>query len=284
MQNRVRRYWQPAFEGRTLASITRQDLKDFGLTLAEGGLAAGSVNKIMQAALIALGWAQREGMIAGNPGAGLEHFAGAAKERGILTADEAASLFARQWTDTRAKTGNLLAATTGLRAGEVLALRSADIGRDLLHVRHSWSAADGLKAPKNGHERKVPLLPEVREALLACLATNPHTDTPEAERFVFWGLKPDAPHTDGGFLLDGLRAELDAMGIDRRGRNIVFHGWRHFYAALITDKVEAGKVKKITGHLTGAMLDHYAAHETDEALEATRTAGRFVFARLVGAA
>jgi len=43
-------------------------------------------------------------------------------------------------------------------------------------------------------------------------------------------------------------------------------------------------LKKITGHLTGAMLDHYAAHETDEALEATRNAGRFVFARLVGAA
>ncbi|MDR1785208.1 MAG: site-specific integrase [Spirochaetaceae bacterium] len=279
----VRKHWAASFEGRTVASITRQDLKDFGLSLAKGGLSAGSVNSIMNAGAAAFGYWQREGVIAANPAAKLERFGGAGKGRGILTADEAAALFARQWADTRAKAGNLTAATTGLRLGEVLALQARDIGRDVLHVRHSWSDADGLKAPKNWHERKVPLLPEVREALLAVLATNPHTDIPEAERFVFWGLKPDVPRVDGG-LLNGLRAELDAMGIDRRGRNIVFHGWRHFYAALITDRVDAGKVKKITGHLTRAMLDHYADHETDEALEAARTAGRFVFARLVGAA
>ena len=37
--SRFNRYWEPAFRGRTLNSITRQDLKDFSLSLAEGGLA-----------------------------------------------------------------------------------------------------------------------------------------------------------------------------------------------------------------------------------------------------
>jgi integrase len=41
-----------------------------------------------------------------------------------------------------------------------------------LNVAHSWSAADGLKSPKNGEARRVPLLPDVREALLAQLATT----------------------------------------------------------------------------------------------------------------
>ena len=105
--------------------------------------------------------------------------------------------------------------------------------------------ADGLKSPKNGEARQVPLLPEVREALLARLATNPHTDVPEAERFVFWGTVPERPRTEGGFMLDALHNELSAMGIDWRARNVVFHGWRHFYAARMAD---------IADHVTEAAI------------------------------
>jgi integrase len=78
--------------------------------------------------------------------------------------------------------GNLLSATTGMRQGEVLTLRGGNIGEAVLNVSHSWSPADGLKSPKNGETRKVPLLPEVREALLAVLARNLHTDRTEAIR------------------------------------------------------------------------------------------------------
>ena len=118
-----------------------------------------------------------------------------------------------------------------MRQGEVLAIRGADIGDAVLNVSHSWSVADGLKSPKNGEARKVPLLPEVKAALLAQPAKTPHTDIPEAERFVFWGMSADKPRTDGGSMLDALHAELETMSIDWRTRNIVFHGWRHFYAA-----------------------------------------------------
>ena len=41
--SRFNRYWEPAFLDRTLSSITRQDLKDFSLALAENGLAPASV-------------------------------------------------------------------------------------------------------------------------------------------------------------------------------------------------------------------------------------------------
>jgi hypothetical protein len=49
--------------------------------------------------------------------------------------------------------GNLLSATTGMRQGEVLAVRGGDTGEDVLRVAHSWSPADGLKSPKNGEAR-----------------------------------------------------------------------------------------------------------------------------------
>jgi integrase len=127
-------------------------------------------------------------------------------------------------------TANLLSATVGIRRGEILAIRGADIGGAVLNVNHAWSTADGLKRPKNGEARRIPLLPEVRAALLAQLESNPHKDVPEGERFVFWREAADKPRYDGYFALRALDKELDAMGIYRRGRYICFHSWRHFYS------------------------------------------------------
>ena len=178
----------------------------------------------------------------------------------------------------------MLSATTGMRQGEVLAIRGGDIGEGVLNVAHSWSAADGLKSPKNGEARRVPLLPEVREALLVQLAANPHTDIPEAERFVFWGLAPDKPRYDGSFMLDALHAELETMGIDWRARNIVFHGWRHFYAARMADIEAADKVSRITGHKSRAVFDAYADHVTEEAIMDMGKAAAVFAGVLAGAA
>ena len=59
----------------------------------------------------------------------------------------------------------LLAATSGLRNGEIRAIQAADIGNKLysvktesgdiqevymLYVRHDWNFIDGLKSTKNG--------------------------------------------------------------------------------------------------------------------------------------
>jgi integrase len=178
---------------------------------------------------------------------------------------------------------SLLSATTGMRQGECLAIRGADIGEAFLNVAHSWSAADGLKSPKNGDTRKVPLLPEVREALLAQLAKNPHTDIPEAERFVFWGTVPDKPCYDGSFMLSALHTELEGMGIDWRERNIVFHGWRHFYAARMADIEAADKVSRITGHKSQAVFDAYADHVTEAAIADMGKAAAAVFAGVLAA-
>jgi integrase len=56
------------------------------------------------------------------------------------------------------------------------------------------------------------------------------------------------------------------MGIDRRGRNICFHSWRHFYAARIADVEEAEKVSRITGHKSRAVFNAYANHVTEKAV------------------
>jgi integrase len=261
---RVQKYWEPAFKGRTLASITRQDLKDFSMSLsnADKDLAASTINGIFVVGTTAITWAYREGMIAADPTVGLVRFSGKAEKRGILTPDEAAAVFSVQWKDRRAYVANLLACTTGLRAGEILALKREDIGERILDIKHSWSVMDGIKTPKNGEERRTPLLPGVRKRLLELADESPYGK----DGFIFFSAQADRP-ADSNIFLEGLREACEAAGIDAEERGIVFHSWRHYYAARMTDRMSADQISRITGHKTKAVFEHYADHITDQNLD-----------------
>jgi integrase len=280
MSCRVKLHWGAHFGDKPLLQVTRRDLKDFALKLFDGGLSADSVNKILGAGLTAFSFWHREGLIPGNPAEGFERFTGDREKRGVLTVDEAAALFARKWGDNAARVGNLLAATTGLRAGEVLAIRKSSIGDTVLNVVHSWTGKE-LKAPKIGEARKVPLLPEVRRALLDLLKGSPHTDS--IDPFIFWGIDAGKPRSDGKFLLDGLHRELDAMRIQWRERNIVFHSHRHFYAARMADIAAADKVRRITGHRSAAVFESYADHVAEQNLSEMLELERGAFEALLSA-
>ena len=149
---KVKSRWEDAFQGKLLAEVTKQDLKAFSLALTdeEEELSPASLNRILEVGTTALRWAINNDLIAVDPSIGLARFAGTAKKRGILLEEEARKLFLAPWKDERARIGNLLAMTTGMRAGEVLALRLDDIKGNRIHVRHSWSVRDGLKKPKSG--------------------------------------------------------------------------------------------------------------------------------------
>jgi integrase len=288
MTSRIHTFYEPYFTGRTVATITRQDLKAFSLHLAEnvktqtGGepLSAVYINKILKAAIVVLAWAAREQLIPVNPAAGFTFFSGESKKRGVLTLREAEAIFRVEWKDGRAMTGSLVAMTAGLRAGEVLGLRKSDIDpvKPVLYIRHSWSTMDGLKCPKTNEPRRAPLLPEVREALEKLIKENPHNDNPDP--FIFYSLLPDQP-MDARLLLDGLKKACGEAGIDCKARNIVFHSWRHFYAARLADKMTAEEVMRITGHKTRAVFDVYADHITEENLEAMGRAGQEVFGKIL---
>ena len=127
----------------------------------------------MIAGKVAFAWAYWEGYIHTNPADKLANFVGKAEERGILTDKKTNAIFKLEWKDNRSLLGNRVASTCGLRSGEVLGLKSEDIGLDRLFIRHSYSTLDGLKTPKNGEQRQVPLLLEIREQLLELVEKNP---------------------------------------------------------------------------------------------------------------
>lgn len=119
----------------------------------------------------------------------------------------------------------LTATFTGLRRGELVALRwrDVDFGRQVLRVEHSYDYEAGLVTPKGHKVRSVPMSSEVAQALARLeqrrLFTNP-TD------FVFAG--------EAGGALDGsaLRRRYDkavkAAGVKR----LTFHELRHTFGTV----------------------------------------------------
>jgi integrase len=274
----INNHWVAFFKDMMRSQVTREHLRQFGRYLADKVLSAKTINNTLSAGTVALHWAFESGMIKSDPTQGLRKFSGETKKRGILTDSEVADLFSIPWSDPRARLGSLLAAGTGLRAGEVLGLRYEDIGQDRLHVRHSWSNADGLKATKTGDERVIPLTSHLRAELLALAEMNPHKVGPGS--FVFWSVsKADRP-MDFHFLLDSLKDTLALMktGPDAteeqrkkaviywKERNIVFHSWRHRFAAFLADNTDQRTAMLATGHNTEAVFEEYAKHTTEENL------------------
>jgi integrase len=295
MLGRVKLYWTPYFQGRTLAGVTEEDIDGFCSFLARpkeavkpegrGGktgnlLAPASISKIMTAGQTAFRWACHKRMIAANPCVGLLRYQGKPKKRGILSMGEAnAVLKHTAWNDRRACVGNLLASTTGMRAGEVLAFRLSDItpDRKWVHVRHSWSPYDGLKDTKTKEDRLVPLLPEVLAGLESLAGENPFGP----EGFVFYSAHENQP-MDEKFLIGGLRDSCERAGIDWKGRNICFHSWRHFFSTYEKTKMTAQKAMLLTGHKSAGVFESYSGHTVDSEMTELYDTTQEVFAGLFG--
>ena len=120
------------------------------------------------------------------------------------------------------------------------------------------------------------MLPEVRGKLLELVSENPHGQ----EGFIFFGNLADKP-VDRSVILDGLQVALADIGIDAGERGIVFHSWRHYYAARMADRMTADQVSRITGHKSRAIFEEYADHITEKNLEEVGKVGAEVFGNIL---
>ena len=295
-QATIKRDWEPYFRGKRLAEITRRELKLFGIALKERGIAGKTVNNRILVGTQALRWAYLEKMIPEDVCEGLGGFVGGGKKRDILSMEETAELFIeKHWNDKMAYIAALLAATSGLRSGEIRALKRADIGDELfavktksgetknvylLHINHGWNYKDGLKAPKNGEADTVHLLPEIRELLLELLETNTHK-IETSEKFIFWGIRKDRP-CGPQRLLKGLHRAIKDAKIDVTGRKIDMHSFRHLSGSeLVKATGDIRKVQKALRHKSVKATQIYIDHEAASDIAATGAIAAEVFSNVI---
>jgi integrase len=157
----------------------------------------------------------------------------------------------------------LTAAFTGLRRGELLALRWRDIdfAGSIVRVRASY-AAGTLTSPKSGKVRSVPLAPDVAKAL-AKLAEREWFSSDDD--LVFAG--------ETGSYLDGsaLRRRYKRALKDAALRPLRFHDLRHTFGTRMIAKADIRRVQEWMGHAdiqTTMRYLHYAPREEDARLVA----------------
>jgi len=298
----VKKYWEPYFQGQLLGNITNRKLDKFIDDLSdvkilsrkqlsngneslavEKNLSSGRKNKIIRAGVIPLRWAFAKEIIAKDITRGITWFSEQSAERNILTPEIAQAIFLIGWEDERCLLANMVAAVTGLRAGEIQGLQVQDLGRDRLYIRHSWSSVDKLKLPKTNRHREVELpFPFITERLLSLAHANPHGANMNS--FVFWAKKSSSKPIEGCLFVKGLRTALLNIGMTSEFANVYhFHGWRHFFTTYMISRLEKKLLKSQTGHKTDAMLNLYGEHLAEGDREKIRQAQHEAFGGILPA-
>jgi len=263
MESRIRLYWLPSLKGRTIGSITTDDLRNIISNKKIQTLAPKTINGIADAITIPMKWAYIEKYTENVCFEGLRRRSVKSKERKVLTMEQAEEVMSADWENDEAKLANKVAMHTGMRAGEIAGLQLKNIQKDGIHVNQSWSKYVGLKCCKNGEARDIPIpiSKELYDELMIQAKLNPFSEGEES--FVFFGLKPKQP-TDPKQWNKYLHRALKKIGYPKP-EEICFHSWRHFFCSRMLDIIHDKRiVMALSGHKTEAMLDHYGKHLEDE--------------------
>jgi integrase len=265
MRGHLANHVLPYFEDRRLAQITARQIEDWILKLRRERLAPQTINHALRCLKVMLKEAARHAIISRDPSAFITGLAERPVERGILTGEEVRRLFdekriSKTWGgDRKHYVLNLLAASTGMRMGEIQALPIGAVHDNYVEISQSWERRDGIKAgTKTGAGRVVPLPAFTARHVRELVAASPYQ---EHDDLVFHGHDRHTPITPR-MILAGLYGALEAIKItpaEREERNITFHSWRHFInTALRVAKVADPLVQRVTGHRTAQMTDHYS--------------------------
>ncbi len=153
-------------------------------------------------------------------------------------------------------------AYTGMRWGEASALtwRDLDFKRGLIHVRrNNWrGTTTEPKTPKS--RRSVPMVPELAAVMRQHRAQMMATQHPGLIAGWMFPTQRGTLHK-GTPLGPVIRRSLAQAGVDV---HLTTHGLRRTFNDLARRVADRHLVQAITGHITGAMFEHYSVIDADE--------------------
>jgi len=256
----------PAFGAMRVEEITAEKIERWraAVTSADGSpLSNRTKNKLLVLLHGVFRRAQKVYGLPVNPVAGIErHRQRSSGDIEVFSVEEVYAL-ARAANSEQDAAIYVTAAFTGLRRGELVALRwrDVDFAASAIRVRASY-AGGALTTPKSGRVRSVPMSPDVAETL-AQVGQRGHATSDDD--LVFLG---DA----GGYLdASALRRRYD-RALRRAGlRPLRFHDLRHTFGTRMIARADIRRVQEWMGHAdvqTTMRYLHYAPRHDDAALVA----------------
>jgi integrase len=218
----------PVFGDRAIGSIQQVDIKRFVADMVSRGAAPGTIRNARKVLRLVLATAESSGAIRGNPCNGVRVPMSPKAEMIFLSPDQVETL--ARTIDQRYATLVRFAAYTGLRAGEICALRVGrlDMLRSRILVAESVTEVDRLGLvfgePKTYQRRSVTLPEFLRDEVAERLSTR--SVTPDS--FVFEGPKGGVLNHKS-FYRSVFKPAVVAAGLPSTMR---FHDLRHTCASL----------------------------------------------------
>jgi integrase len=269
--NAVHCYLLPEFGAETpLRLITTRRIDDLReRLLAEGRLSRRTVQKILVQLHAILKRAKRKGWIPTNPAEDVERVTvPRTGDFNVLTPDEVHAIARAEPIELYAAI-YVTAAFTGLRLGELRALRWGDVdfAKRLVHVRRSYTAG-AFGAPKSQKVRSVPMSDQVARVLDA-LSRREEGLGPDDLVFTLGHNVPF--HHDTARKRFYLALEAAGLGRLRAKEDpIVFHDLRHTFGTLAVQAFPLSDVKAMMGHAeistTMIYVHHVPQHDAAEKL------------------
>lgn len=260
--NILKKHLLPSLGKMKLASITPCIVRDFVAALENSALAHNTIKGIFRLLSAAMRCAFEEGMIRNNPCRRIKIQRIEQKEQRVLTRSEQEKL-------KRAKFGvgdlpTLLSLYTGMRLGEVCALKWTDIdwaGKTICvkrTVQRITQHKNGRKTllmvgtPKSMRSHRIIPVPDfVLKQLKALLKSKPDS------AFIFGDLTAAEPRT----VQRRFKRFMERLGI----ADVHFHTLRHSFATRLLELgVDVKTVSVLLGHGSAATTLNYYAHSLTE--------------------
>ena len=237
-----------------LWSITRAKVNRWLLDLPSTDKASRtSANAYFDTLKQVLDQAVHDGLIPDNPCEKMERLGTDSVRREAFTTDEVRKIIGKpcDWDNFLIRTMCLTAALTGMRIGEIRALRPDAVTDTAIYVRASFSDNDGFKAPKNGEARVAPIPAALRDQLRLLFPSD------GGYIFRMVGDKPISSQ----YVLTKLKKRMADVGISGK----TFHSFRaYFNTEMMSANVNETVVRAVIGHQSADMTEHYLHLEAGE--------------------
>jgi integrase len=250
----LRRHLLPEFAERPVGTISTSEIDSYRRELvADGSLSDRSINKLLTQLQGIFGFAQRVHGLPQNPASAVDRQP--QRRSGDIDVLSVAQVEALARAATSAEDAALyrVAAYTGLRQGELRALRWCDVdfAGSFVYVRRSYTSGE-LGLPKSGRVRSTPLIDEAASALASLSQRGEFTGEDD---LVF-------PGQSGSFQDESaLRRRFQAACARAGLGHFRFHDLRHTFGTIAVQAFPISDVQGYMGHADLSTTLVYVHHQ-----------------------